>query len=181
MSDSAVPTNITAPSGSLNTSIFFRIRRNHGLEHATLHVLASHFPRKAFAGYSDPGGFWIIGDIPTETLADSVNEALGRLKAGEHDLAIHPNCGTNFLVSGAFAGLAGAAAMLGVGKRRQDKLERLPLVITMATLAVILAQPLGLLVQARVTTSSNPGTPVSVEITRRQQGRLNLHRIQVRG
>ena len=98
-------------------SILSRIQRNHGLEHATLHLLAQRFPRQFMAGYSGPFGIWIIADVPTETLRDVVEEALSRMKAGEHSLAIHPNCGTNFLTTGILAGTAGALAMLGVGKR----------------------------------------------------------------
>ena len=73
-----------------------RIRRNHGLEHATLHILANYLPNTMFAGHSDMGGFWIIGDVPPETLQVAVQDAMTRLRAGDKRLAIHPNCGTNY-------------------------------------------------------------------------------------
>ena len=111
----------------LDLPMLSRIRRNHGLEHATLHLLARRFPRKPMGGYSDPGGFWIVGSVPTEALQEAIEEALTRMRAGEHNLAIHPNCGTNFITAGTLAGLSGALAMVGVGRRWQDKLERLPL------------------------------------------------------
>jgi hypothetical protein len=158
-----------------------RIRRNHGLEHATLHTLAAHLPHTMLFGHSDIGGFWIIGDVPPEMLHASVQEAITRLRAGERQLAIHPNCGTNFATAGALAGLAGAAAMLGSGKRLPDKLIRLPLAITLATIALLFSQPLGLSLQARVTTSGDPGTLEVTSITHRKQGRVNIHRIQTRG
>jgi hypothetical protein len=69
-----------------------RVRRNHGLEHATLHVLAEHLPRVNLAGHSDPNGFWIVGDVSTEDVIDAAAEALRRLKEGEHELAVHPVC-----------------------------------------------------------------------------------------
>ncbi len=109
-------------------SLFSRTRINHGLEHATLNLLAITHPGKPYAGHSDGGGFWILGDIPTEILSSAVSEALIRLKAGHSNLAIHKNCGTNLLASGFAAGLAGAAGMIGVGKRPRDKFERIPLI-----------------------------------------------------
>jgi len=132
-------------------------------------------------GHSDMGGFWIIGDVPPEMLHASVQEALSRLRAGEYQLALHPNCGTNYVTAGALAGLAGASAMLGSGRRIQDKLARLPFAAALATIALIFSQPLGMLLQARVTTSSDLGNLEVTAITHRKQGRLNFHRIQTRG
>src|SRR5512143_927816 len=103
--------------------IISRIRRNHGLEHATLHTLANRLPHTMLAGHSDTGGFWIIGDVSTDVLQAAVQEALTRLRAGESGLAVHPNCGTNIVTAGAMAGLAGAMAMFGSGKQIRDKLS----------------------------------------------------------
>ncbi len=168
-------------SGILGNPTISRIRRNHGLEHATLHILSAHLPNTMLVGHSDSSGFWIIGDVPPEMLHAAVQEAITRLRAGESKLAVHPNCGTNFATAGTLAGLAGAAAMLGSGRRIQDKLARLPLAATLATIALILSQPLGLLVQAHVTTLSDPGSLEVTSITHRKQGRLDFHRIQTRG
>lgn len=168
-------------SNLLELPVISRIRRNHALEHATLHMLSEHLPRTMLMGHSDAGGFWIIGDVPPETLHAAVQEAIARLRAGEHQLAIHPNCGTNFVTAGALAGLAGAAAMLGSGRRVADKLTRLPLAAALATLALIASQPLGILLQARVTTSGEPGALEVIAITHRKQGHLTIHRIQTRG
>ncbi len=165
----------------LNHPLISRIRRNHGLEHATLHTLARRFPRQPMGGYSDPGGFWLVGKVPTEAVQQAVAEALARLKAGERNLAVHPNCGTNFVTTGALTGLAGAAAMLGVGPRKRDKLERLPLVAALATLALMLSQPLAMTIQARITTCGEPGLLEVKRISRMQPGRLTIHRIETRG
>ncbi len=121
-----------------------RVRRNHGLEHATLHVLSERHPGRPLAGHSDLGGFWIIGDLSMEELSSAIQEARARLESGESKLAVHPNCGTNFATSGVLAGLAAAAVMFGVGKRARDNLDRLPLAILVATLALIVSQPLGM-------------------------------------
>ncbi len=133
-----------------------RLRRNHGLEHATLHLLAQRYPGVSILGYSDLGGFWLIGDVAPEAVQEAVQEALRRLNAGENRLALHPQCGTSIATSGVLAGLAAGFAMLGVGKRLRDKLERLPLAISLATLALTLGQPLGLLLQEKMTTSAQP-------------------------
>jgi hypothetical protein len=171
---------------SLNTSnllmspMISQIRRNHALEHATLHTLSNQLPHTMLMGHSDFGGFWIIGDVQPESLHSAVQEALSRLRAGEYQLAIHPNCGTNYITAGTLAGLAGVAAMIGSGRRWQDKLGRLPLAASLATLALIFSQPLGLLLQARVTTSAELGSLEITSISHKIQGRLTVHRIQTR-
>ena len=165
----------------LETPVISRVRRNHGLEHATLHVLSERNPRVSVAGHSNIRGFWILGEVSSEEVQSAVQEALHRLQNGEHKLAVHPNCGTNIVTSGVFAGVAGALAMLGAGKRLRDKLERIPLAATLATLALILAQPLGLLLQERVTTSGIPGSLKVVEIVPTKRGRLTAHRVVTEG
>ena len=50
----------------------------------------------------------------------------------------------------------------------------------LATLAVILAQPLGMLLQSKVTTSGYPGNLEVLEIISQPQGKLVLHRIRTR-
>lgn len=173
------PFNLPAP-GILEQPIINHIRRNHALEHATLHTLSNLLPNTMLMGHSDIGGFWIIGELPPEILHAAVQEALSRLRAGEYRLAIHPNCGTNYITAGTLAGLAGVAAMIGTGKRLQDKLGRLPFAAALATLALIFSQPLGLMLQARVTTSGELGTLEVISINHKRQGRLTVHRVQTR-
>ena len=62
----------------LDSDLVSRIRRNHGLEHATLHVLGRRYPQKPLAGHSDMNGFWIIGDVSTDDLQSAIVEALRR-------------------------------------------------------------------------------------------------------
>ena len=165
----------------INHPTVWRVRRNHGLEHATIHLLSKKHPRTSLAGHSDTRGFWLMGDVPTEAVVEAAQEALKRLRAGEQDLAIHPNCGTNFVTTGSTAGLAAAAAMFGAGRRWRDKLERIPLAMTLATLALILAQPLGFFLQSRITTSGDPGELEIVDIHPSKRGRFKAHRIVTRG
>jgi hypothetical protein len=165
----------------LNPNTLSRIRRNHGLEHATLNVLTSKYARLSLAGHSDHQGFWIVGEVPTEALEGAVTQALARMQAGEHDLAIHANCGTNFVAAGIIAGLTAWVTMLGSGRKLGQKLERLPLVISLTTMALVLSQPLGPLLQARVTTSGEPGNLSIKEIVVTNQGPFKAHHILTEG
>ena len=169
----------------IETPPISRVRRNHGLEHATLNILSQRFPHLHLAGHSDFRGFWILGDVPIEAVKDAVEDALSRMRAGEHNLAVHHNCGTNYVTAGMMAGIAGAIAMIGVGSHWRDKLERLPVAMSLATLALIVGMPLGSLVQARVTTSGDPGDMQVVEIMTKMRGtasrRLKTHRVITRG
>lgn len=165
----------------LETPMLSRIRRNHGLEHATLHILAKKYPQKAMGGHSNPAGFVLLGDLSLEDIHAAAEEALARLKAGEHHLAVHPGCGTNFATAGIMAGLAGMLGMWGAGPRKRDKFERLPFVATLATLALMFAQPLGMRLQKYVTTSGVPGNLEIIAIECINRGRLTAHRITTRG
>ena len=164
----------------LNYPLIYRIRRNHGLEHATLHMLAQRSPRRSMAGHSDGGGFWIVGEFSTEEIKSAVEEGLKRMRSGEPGLAVHPNCGTNFVTSGVLAGVVSAGAMFGAGNWRQ-KLERLPMAALLATLALIVAQPLGLALQEQVTTCGQPGDLQIVRITPSKRGQIIAHRIVTQG
>jgi hypothetical protein len=172
---------ITAFQNLLAIPVVSRIRRNHGLEHATLTILSQKYPGIPLAGHSTASGFRLIGEVSAEAVRSAVEEALRRMNAGEHRLAVHPNCGTNFITSGTFAGLAGASAMMGAGKRRGDKLERLPLAIVLATLALIISYPFGLLLQEQVTTSGEPDGLEVAEIRTVQRGNVRFHSIITRG
>jgi hypothetical protein len=165
----------------LNLPLFSRIRRNHGLEHATLHVLAERHPGLKMGGFSDFMGFWLVGDLTAADVSQAAQEALDRMKAGAHNLAVHPNCGTNFATAGSLAGLAGVVGMWRVGARKRDKLERLPLVATLATLALIFAQPLGLTIQKHLTTSGVPGDLEIVQVIPSKRGRMTAYRVLTRG
>ena len=160
--------------------VISRIRRNHGLEHATITLLSQRFPYRRLAGYSFPGGFFLLGDVPTEQVREVVIQALSRMNNGERNLAVHPNCGTNYVVSGILAGTMAWLGMAGA-KSKRDQVERLPLVISLATLGFILSAPLGPKVQERITTSGDPQGLSIVDIFPVHFGQLSLHRVVTRG
>lgn len=158
-----------------------RIRRNHGVEHATLHILAQRYPYTPIAGHSDHQGFWIVGNLPLEAVTQAAREALLRLKAGQRHLAIHPNCGTNFVASGIFAGLAAWLALAGSGSSFRQRAERLPMAAALATMALILFRPLGSLLQERLTTSGDPGDMEIAIVCTARRGRMTAYRVTTQG
>jgi hypothetical protein len=174
MTENAIQTVLNYPPIS-------RVRRNHGLEHATLHILSQHSPKRPLAGHSDTRGFWVLGDVTTDEVQEAVAEAMRRMNAGEQNLAVHPNCGTNFVTSGILAGLAAFAALFGAGRSFRDRLERLPMAAVLATLALVASQPLGLLLQERVTTSGQLGSLRVVKVIPSKRGRMRAHRVLTEG
>ena len=153
------------------------VRRNHGLEHATLNLLAKELPTRVFAGNSDHKGFWIIGDVSTDKLLETVQEALRRMNAGEKLLAVHANCGTNYVTAGVIAGTIAWLATLVGGNTFKKKLDRWPLLVTIVTGSLIAAQPLGPKVQAKISTSGEPGNLKVRQIVRYERQGPVLHRV----
>ena len=168
---------MAAKSQILEWGPFARVRRNHALEHATLQVIAEKNPRLHMAGYSDAGGFWLIGESETADIEAAAHEALARLNNGESDLAVHPNCGTNLVATGFLAGGLAWLSMLGVGRGSRERIERLPVVITLVTMGILAAQPLGPYLQAHVTTDAATQGMQIVSIERSARGDAPVHRV----
>src|SRR5437773_735323 len=124
-----------------------RIRQNHALEHATITILSGMIPDLRVSARSSSTGFIIFGDIDLGQLRRALDEALARLQAGEAELAIHPNCGTNLAVG---VSLMTIGTMLGMSS---SKLRTRVASATVAMLAgLVAARPLGEFVQRHVTT-----------------------------
>jgi hypothetical protein len=164
----------------LDWGLFSRVRRNHALEHATLQVLTERNPKLRMAGYSDPNGFWLVGQADTGEVEESTHQALDRLRGGESSLAIHPHCGTNLVTTSLLAGAAAWFGMLGVGRTMRERVERLPMVISLVALTMMAAQPLGPYMQEHVTTSPSPEGMEGMQILRIervQRGDVPMHRV----
>jgi hypothetical protein len=157
-----------------------RIRRNHGLEHATLTILSRRRPSLSLSGISSTGGFLIVGNVETADLQTAAQEALTRMNNGEQYLAVHPNCGTNMVTSGLIAGILAWLGMAGA-KDNKEKRSRLPLVISLVTLSLIYSRPLGPIIQEKITTSGKPKGLQIIEIIPFSMGKLKIHRIVTTG
>ncbi len=124
-----------------------RIRQNHALEHATITILSGIVPDLRVSARSSSTGFIIFGDVDLGLLRRALDEALSRLKAGEAELAIHPNCGTNLAVG---MSLVTAGTMLGMVSNHTR--TRLVSAAASSVAGLMAARPLGEFVQKYVTT-----------------------------
>jgi len=161
----------------MRSPLIDRTRRNHGLEHATISVLGLKH-RVSLAGRSTPNGYYIYGNIAADDVERAAEEALRRLRAGERELAIHPHCGTNYVTAGLAAAGAVFVAFMGTRDSRQ-RFDRLPVAASLATLALIAAQPLGLSLQRSVTTSADMREMQLVSV-RAIPGPIRAHFVETR-
>lgn len=139
----------------LNFPLVKRTRRNHGLEHATVHILSKRIKNIPMMGRSTDRGFVLFADVSQEDVESAVREALRRMKNGEHSLAIHPGCGTSRLTTGF---LTSVVAMVGMtGATWRTAFNRLPLLMVMMMLTALFSEPLGLSLQKYFTTEGDPG------------------------
>jgi len=156
----------------LNLPLILETRRNHALEHATLHVLAraNHI---SMAGHSNPTGFFLLGDLTTEDVKVAVAEAFDRLHAGESRLAVHPGCGTNIATSTLLAATFAWAPIRGA-KSTFWRVWLMPIAIVFGVFGYLVSKPLGPWLQANITTEADLGNMQIVDIIPVRKG---VHRI----
>jgi len=156
----------------LNLPLILETRRNHALEHATLHILARTH-KSSMAGHSNPTGFFLLGDLQLEDIATAATEALTRLKAGESGLAVHEGCGTNMATTALLAGTFAWAPLQGARSTRW-RLLLMPLALAFAVFGYLLSRPLGPWLQKYITTEADMG---GMQITDIRFIRKGVHRI----
>jgi hypothetical protein len=149
----------------LDLPLILETRRNHALEHATLHVLARKYPRQSMGGHSNPTGFLLYGKLDIQDIWTSATEAMARLRAGESNLAVHPGCGTNLVTSSVLAGTLGWLP-LRRAKSTFWRIWLIPTAIVFAIFGYFLSRPAGPWLQANVTTEANLGEMKIVDIVR---------------
>lgn len=137
----------------LKSPYILRTRRNHGLEHATIHILSRG--NYKLSGRSSDHGFIIYGVVPTEAVENAVKEALQRMGSGESKLAVHPNCGTNLVTAGFAATALAWLGFAGGGWRRGW--ERFPTMVVAMMAVLLFSQPLGMSLQRHITTEGDLG------------------------
>jgi hypothetical protein len=136
------------PAGMVRRALG-KIRRNHGLEHATVTLMLAKEGPMRVVGRAGTDGFYIYAKIPTEKLREYADEALTRLQAGEARLAVTPLCGTNIAVAGAMAGVASFVA-IATSRNAVNGLVR---AVVASTVAIVASQPVARVVQKNYTTS----------------------------
>lgn len=124
-----------------------RVRQNHALEHATITILSTYVQDLRVSARSTSRGFTIFGDVDLGQLRRALDEALRRLQAGEAELAIHPNCGTNLVVGISFLTLG---TILGMTSSRTR--TRVASAALSSVAGIAAARPVGQLVQKYITT-----------------------------
>ena len=124
-----------------------RIRQNHALEHATITILSGMVPDLRISARSNSNGFVIFGDVDLGALRRALDEALRRLQAGEAELAIHPNCGTNLAVG---VSLMTLGTMLGMTSSHTR--TRVASAAASSVAGLMAARPIGEFVQKHITT-----------------------------
>jgi len=124
-----------------------RVRQNHALEHATITILSGMVPTLSVSARSFANGFIVFGDVDLRLLRQAADEALSRLQAGEAELAIHPNCGTNIVVG---VSLVMLGTMLGMASSQTR--TRVASAAASSLAGLMAARPLGELVQKHFTT-----------------------------
>lgn len=159
----------------LDLPYILETRRNHALEHATLHMLARS-NKGRMAGHSNPTGFFLLGNFSTTDVWVNTTEALERLREGESGLAIHAGCGTNFATTALLAGTF-SWSVLRLAKSTLTRLLLLPIAVTAAVVGVLIARPLGPLLQQRYTTEANLGSMQIIDIIPIRKG---VHRVITR-
>ena len=156
----------------LNLPLILETRRNHALEHATLHILARKY-KTSMAGHSNPTGFFLLGDVKTEDVSSAATEAMARLLSGESGLAIHPGCGTNMATTAVLAGTFAWMPLRGA-KSTFWRVWLIPLAVVFAAFGYLLSQPLGPWLQRNITTEADLGEMQIVEVVPVRKG---IHRI----
>jgi uncharacterized protein DUF6391 len=156
----------------LDFPAYLATRRNHALEHATIHMLARKYADKNLAGHSNPTGFFLFGDMSTDDIRSAIEEAMSRLRAGERELAIHPGCGTNLATSMVLP--MTLASVPFQGTRSNRRLLLIPVALMFAVFGYVLSKPLGPWLQRNVTTEADLGNLQVKEIIPIRKG---VHRI----
>ncbi len=157
----------------LDLPLILETRRNHALEHATLHLLARKYKNQSMAGHSNPTGFFLLGDVPTDDVIACANEAHTRLIAGESGLAVHEGCGTNLVVATL---LPATFAWMPLRGARSTfwRVGLIPFALVLAVFGYLLSRPLGPWLQRYITTEEDLG---NMQITDIRLVRKGVHRI----
>ena len=157
----------------LDLPLLLETRRNHAVEHATLHILARKYKNMSMGGHSNPTGFYLMGNFTKDDIMTAAAEAMDRLRSGESELAIHEGCGTNVATSTLLPAFFAYLPMTRI-RSLFWRFMLIPFAILLAVFGYFLSRPLGPWLQRNVTTEADLGGMRIVEIKSVRKG---LHRV----
>jgi hypothetical protein len=142
----------------LDLPYLLETRRNHSVEHATLHILARKYPKMTMGGHSNPTGFYLMGNFTKDEIQEAADEAMRRIRSGETEL------------------LPATFAFMPMARARSTfwKVLLIPFAIGLALFGYFLSKPLGPWLQRNVTTEADLGNMRIVDILPVRKG---LHRV----
>ncbi|MCX7766416.1 MAG: DUF6391 domain-containing protein [Candidatus Sumerlaeia bacterium] len=156
----SVATVVLVPRSLLLIAFNRRLRQNHSLEHATVNVIEEEVGKTNISGYAVKDGFklYCTADMPPEFIYQAAQIGLARLKSGEHNLAIHPRCGSSLLMTHFLFSVLVIAIFVGFNYLK-------PVYIITALVVInLLSRPLGALTQKFITTSPRVNDMVITEL-----------------
>ncbi|NLT74379.1 MAG: hypothetical protein GXX94_09355 [Chloroflexi bacterium] len=158
-------------------TVLQRIRRNHAIEHAALHMLAATMARPRLAARSDWAGVTFYGRADPALLSQGLERALDALRNGQRHLAVHPRCGSGLSVASLLAFLPMWATLRSIGPRHRI----LGTVIAFVSMisGLILADPVGKATQAHLLTEPLVSDAHIVSIRSTHQGPLAVSRVTI--
>ena len=124
------------------------LRKNHGLEHATINILEKELGYNGLAGYAEENGFYIMGVRNPDFVEEAARKGLRLMKNGKEGLAIHKRCGTSMTVANFLSAIIFLVLLFYSGH-----FSILNMIIAIV-LSNIFGPFLGQLVQKKLTTST---------------------------
>ena len=127
-------------------NVIAHIRKNHAMEHATIHLLTQALPNVSFGGWSFVKGFWILGKAELQDVQKAAEMAYARLNNGL--------C------------TAGAAMITTLGTDEdEDRITKFSAFLTAGMIGALAGRPLGPKVQEKITTDSDVSSLSIVSIS----------------
>ena len=126
-----------------------KLRKNHGLEHATINILEKEFGYNDLAGYAEENGFYIMGVRNPDFVEEAAKKGLDLLKNNNDDLVIHKRCGTSMTVANFISAIIFLFLLFSSGH-----FSILSMIIAIV-IANLIGPYLGQIVQKNFTTSSD--------------------------
>lgn len=126
-----------------------KLKKNHGLEHATINILEKEYGYNNLAGYAEEDGFYIMGVNNTVYVEEAARKGLSLMKEGKDKLAIHKRCGTSMTVANFLSAVIFLILLLSSG---YFSIFNMIIAIVIANL---IGPYLGQIVQGKFTTTAN--------------------------